>query len=1220
MASSSSLFTAPHPLVPLATFNVTDGSPAALEECGSAVQSELALMGGQGEMRTYSLFPSEEPPSGGSSNGGGQGAPDFLGRLHHLKTLFRMSATQDPVSVVIHRVGPLLILDDGPCGWSRGSSEHNQQPLPPLPGGTCSGPKPLEVESQLMLAALEPSLETQLAARPPAEALAGAAPGPPPGLQLPASELGRRLCVRNTFVDVMESDAEEAASGGAASAPARLGAATPETPLGSPRAGIEWDLPLTPVVQRLEQHAEQAANRWSLIPYQPEAGESGPIMPTAEPDSGSSILGSRHWDLLQMASPRKAMQSTRQALEAVRSLYSGIPPQPSRFGRSVEWRCGPFKILLGCDLVVLRSDDKCEFSDFASFKMLPPGSTSEPSREERIDVYLENLMCDITKAVWGLPDQGRTTWRVFKTADLPAASAPGEAEFDGKLLQEQGQRLLHFLRQKCHREGGTYWLFREQNSPAAELFDLSGSTNPVAEDSDAWKSSSRAFRTTPSLVLPIASLCLRLAKAMPNNADQRQLLEKGLHLLEPLKEEHAALYSMTALQLACSYMRTPLAAIPDARPPVTGSAAPAAEAPAAARLALALRYLEGIMGLLASLDDTAREEVALLAELRLQAHVAYTESIVKLVREACIPAYSAWLAEVQRQSQLAKQTTPDEVSQSSVKQMKQLSVAFLLWRLFWLCRAQRAFSFLPLEKRETECWTLDRDLCEITGDALYGLSRYPADDVHDLLGGQMASAEGICKVVEDALRNWGLRGSSSSNNGGNSAQQPVPRPKTNKGNKRLTSPVSSPRDASELGAEERQPHNVGAMFLSNLNPLTRGVGDDTLREDPLVRDDLRHALWTQGRAFWQCLALYERATARLRKTHDEEGAHQGTQRRQTPEDQATIKVARKLAHLYNEEARAALLQVGDSGTEEAEELLTQAHRWMMLSGDHSNASRVLLNLSELHARRAERLVSAGAAEGGGAPTPFTEAHYALWLRAIECCEEAATLSENALGRREGAFAHLRLGVHLSVRLPAQPQLVGGRRATLAELADRHFGKALRAFDELHDEREIAVCHFHMADLLLQEQRVPNAAPIPKTRLIAALRHARRSGEYWEHVGALQYSKDFIASHIRIARLLEFQQRSSATLEALEHLSNVEAHLVALANDSNCHRSRVQLSEQDKLFVMEKGHRQMLAVTAFRREMARICQSGLRQGEDVDRLKALYRRVLRNEPVATKLDI
>eukprot|EP00408_Alexandrium_pacificum_P003489 CAMPEP_0171221338 /NCGR_PEP_ID=MMETSP0790-20130122/34705_1 /TAXON_ID=2925 /ORGANISM="Alexandrium catenella, Strain OF101" /LENGTH=87 /DNA_ID=CAMNT_0011687267 /DNA_START=15 /DNA_END=275 /DNA_ORIENTATION=+ len=87
---------------------------------------------------------------------------------------------------------------------------------------------------------------------------------------------------------------------------------------------------------------------------------------------------------------------------------------------------------------------------------------------------------------------------------------------------------------------------------------------------------------------------------------------------------------------------------------------------------MALRYLEGIMKLLTSLDDTDRGEVALIAELGLQAHVAYTECILKLVREACIPTYSAWLAEVQHATQeMLKQAAPGGGPPPTLAQMKQ---------------------------------------------------------------------------------------------------------------------------------------------------------------------------------------------------------------------------------------------------------------------------------------------------------------------------------------------------------------------------------------------------------------------------------------------------------------------------------------------------------------------------------------------------------------------
>merc|ERR1719331_1325225 len=96
--------------------------------------------------------------------------------------------------------------------------------------------------------------------------------------------------------------------------------------------------------------------------------------------------------------------------------------------------------------------------------------------------------------------------------------------------------------------------------------------------------------------------------------------------------------------------------------------------------------------------------------------------------------------------------------QAMINEMKRLSAAFLLWRVFWLVRAKQALDFVPREKRETECWVLERDLHETMGDALYGLSRYPADDADNLLAGQMGTSDGICLLVSEGLRSWGLRG------------------------------------------------------------------------------------------------------------------------------------------------------------------------------------------------------------------------------------------------------------------------------------------------------------------------------------------------------------------------------------------------------------------------------------------------------------------------------
>lgn len=1356
-----SLCSSSHPMVPLATLSVEAGHVSALAApqtlevpalacgscggCGEAAAPEpltglgplpaLPVPGMEGELAlvgehqlpappslavdgpaspaaTYSLFaPTLGPPPGLCPDMDADGiSPDFLGRLDHLKSLFRISATQEPISIMIHKVGPMLILDDGPRGWSRGSMD---QPLPPLPDSDAGG-WDRDRNSQLMLAELDPLSNSfsQVVTddMPP--------PGLPPASR-PVPATGSQLCVKNTFIDLVEEaesydDPDELLR--TRSAPPRMSMA-PGSPMHRAQDG-EWHMPVAPLLEKIRHehmqrkgllhdpphlqqplpeqvHEKTDVGAWSLIPYQQPGGDAvgepchHPGIQDAATNGQSSVLNR----LLQLATPRKIepRKELNRMSDAMSSLFAGIPPQPTRFGRAVEWNCGPFKVLLGCDLLVYRSDSTSPLdsgSDFASFKLLPPGRSGLPSRDERLDVYLENLMCDIKKAVWGLHDHGgETSWRVFNTNDLPGASprpvpprgslpAPLAAEenFDEKMLVDQGQRLLHFLRQQCIQEGGTYWLYREQNSSAVELFDLSFSGDPT-DDVDSWKSS-RAFTTSQSLVLPIASLCLHLAKQMPDSDSQRRLLQKAAHLLEPVLEEHPGAFSMAALQLACSLMRTPVAAIPDkpSRPAARGRAArgaarskagaetpAAAEPPAAARLSKALHYLESIIGLLSDpCDDGTPEEVTFHAELLLQANVAYAECILTLVREAIIPTYSAWLAEVQRACGSGGNGAP--VSNAILAETKRLSAALLLWRLFWLVRARRALAFLSQEKRETECWIIERDLCETMGDALYGLSRYPADDANNLLSGKMATADGICQLAEEGLRSWGLHGTAQL-----PEQPPTPAPRQKqKGSKRISSPVASaataavpansPRRASAAtafvdggsksrscsGSPAGEPHNMTAMYLSRLNPLKRGTGDEKLREDPLVQDAHRMGLWSKGHAFKQALALFEQAASRLRRrarqhspSFDESsgspsgggatgigatGAASGAAKAGGPghrsslhhSDEATIKIARKLAHLYNEEARGVLVQPGGTHeVEAAEELLRQAHHWMTLSGDNSNASRVLLNLSELYLRQAESRTSN---EPDAPPMPFTEEQYQMWAKAVECCEGAAKLSDGALGRREGAFAHLRIGVHLSVRVPGQLQLADNRRRmeTLSELADRHFGKALDGFSALKDEREVAVCHFHMADLALQEQQVPGASPPSKARLTSALRHARRSAEYWERMGVWQYAKDFLAAHIRTARLFDKQPKRVAFLDALEHLDKVESQMLGLVKDSDLKQRSGQSFIDKSLLTLDASGKQALAVPALRREMGKLCQAALREGGDTERAKGLYRRVLRNE--------
>lgn len=106
---------------------------------------------------------------------------------------------------------------------------------------------------------------------------------------------------------------------------------------------------------------------------------------------------------------------------------------------------------------------------------------------------------------------------------------------------------------------------------------------------------------------------------------------------------------------------------------------------------------------------------------------------------------------------------------------------------------------------------------------------------------------------------------------------------------------------------------------------------------------------------------------------------------------------------------------------------------------------------------------------------------------------------------------------------------------------------------------------------------------------------------------MQYCKDFLSAHVRIARLLALQPKAHADIEALEQLSMAETKLLGLLP-----AAAEAKEEATELLVYKEG--MPLAAMPLRKEMSKICQAGLKRGEDVDRLKSLYRKALRNEPL------
>merc|ERR1712196_155754 len=182
-------------------------------------------------------------------------------------------------------------------------------------------------------------------------------------------------------------------------------------------------------------------------------------------------------------------------------------------------------------------------------------------------------------------------------------------------MGDEGHRLLHFLKQRCQKDGGTYWLFREEKSSQAKLYDMSPADDILMEDDSQI--------TISPLAVPIATMCLQMAQKAESLADHRRLLKKGLSMLEPVRYDYAGAYAYARLQLALSWTSPPKNEIL----PNT-----------AARLSEALKHLEHAMKVLAPWyffetdgpsPETSREEDDTHTESLLQqVHISYAETVV----------------------------------------------------------------------------------------------------------------------------------------------------------------------------------------------------------------------------------------------------------------------------------------------------------------------------------------------------------------------------------------------------------------------------------------------------------------------------------------------------------------------------------------------------------------------------------------------------------------
>eukprot|EP01059_Diplonema_ambulator_P011304 TRINITY_DN2125_c0_g1_i1.p1 TRINITY_DN2125_c0_g1~~TRINITY_DN2125_c0_g1_i1.p1 ORF type:complete len:657 (+),score=163.58 TRINITY_DN2125_c0_g1_i1:211-1971(+) len=139
-------------------------------------------------------------------------------------------------------------------------------------------------------------------------------------------------------------------------------------------------------------------------------------------------------------------------------------PPPS-FYRNLKWHFQDLKILLGSDQVVMQHDKGHEIA----LQLRDIDQPLTPS--DALEYWLDNVMNNVPQVAICYHKQGVTQgYQLISTNDIPTFRK--EASFEPQLVQEYAGNVLHWLKENCTRDAGSYVLVREEDA-TLKLYDLS---------------------------------------------------------------------------------------------------------------------------------------------------------------------------------------------------------------------------------------------------------------------------------------------------------------------------------------------------------------------------------------------------------------------------------------------------------------------------------------------------------------------------------------------------------------------------------------------------------------------------------------------------------------------------------------------------------------------------------------------------------------------------
>ena len=168
-----------------------------------------------------------------------------------------------------------------------------------------------------------------------------------------------------------------------------------------------------------------------------------------------------------------ALPSSPTAKRKVTLPHSEIEA-PRGFYRNMKWHFQDLNLLLGSDQLVMQRGDTGEVS-LKLHDVDQPFSTSDA-----LEYWLDNVMNNVPEVAICYHKDGVTQgYQLIKTGDIPTMN--NEAQFEPQVVQEYAGNVLHWLKENCTRDAGSYVLVRE-GGVTLKLYDLS----TMYDDFEVW--------------------------------------------------------------------------------------------------------------------------------------------------------------------------------------------------------------------------------------------------------------------------------------------------------------------------------------------------------------------------------------------------------------------------------------------------------------------------------------------------------------------------------------------------------------------------------------------------------------------------------------------------------------------------------------------------------------------------------------------------------------